>query len=159
MDDVIWCMSDPIESARMRACGSPVPMDEIACRASVHGHGGDVRIRAPVGGFRTIELELRLPLPATRGDILRAVKEFYTRPATPDILRVMKKASAIDLEIANEVEARLASGHRVELVELCLCGRDTGRGRVGFAGLKGDDSTSTYDLGWCQHPSGHTLDA
>jgi len=170
MDDVDWFLWEPVESAHIFTDDSleklsKERLDEIIVpkHTSASAPLGDKElcIRAPVGRYNSATFEVRVPLPATRGQILRALWDFYRRPVTPDVLQVMRRAGAMDSDYAHSAQRRLDAGKTVTLLELCgsandcssMLATETRRdplndcmGAVRFEGLQGDASTCTYDL-------------
>ena len=179
MDDIDWFVWESVDDAHIwRQDGSlehitSADLNDVVFPASKTRQGGDLIVSAPVGRFRSISIDVRVPSPATRGQILRAIHAFYQRPVTSDIMKMMRAAGATDCDYFRDVETRLNDGRNATLLDLCgsaqylmsvIMGKAKQEGSpagakkfrrhplgdcsgaVRFEGLSGDDRTCRYDM-------------
>ena len=176
MDDIDWFVWEPVESAHTfctddsqtcQAHGVVQLTKERLDAIVVPQQTGtatpprELRIRAPVGRYRAATFDVHVPLPATRGQILKALWDFYRQPVTPEILQAMHRAGAMDSDYARNAQRKVDAGETATMLELCgsanecssMLATETRRdplndcvGAVRFEGLQGDAVTCTYDL-------------
>jgi hypothetical protein len=148
MDDIDWFVWEPVASAHIDVDGGTTllqvtqdDLDEVVCDAFPGGpvrggFGGTLTMLAPVGRFQSLSMPVRVPIPATRGDILRALHAFYAQPATLDHVAMLKRrvgGSEFAERYIAKVEERLLAERDRECVD------ETSQGYVRMIHFCGED--------------------
>ena len=138
MMDVDWCVTESVECAQPR---SEPQQSRVDLSERVFRRSGALRIRMPLGRYGATQMDMYVACPCTRLDIMRAVYEFYQRPASHDHVRVLRTRAGESDKHIDRVEELLRSGERVPVYA-----DFNGDQNTGFRGLRGDDASLTYDL-------------